>query len=645
MSWMSMLTQTYDNCPHLWGIIEEGDSVGSIPLLSVGQSTQNAQIEVILNANAELLTAFVITDKASQVTVIPCTEASIGRTGTKLAPHPLHDKLQYVAGDYLAYGGQKASGFDDYITQIDAWCESDFVHKKVKVIHDYLKKGELMKDLITKNILLEENGKLVSAPSAEQKERYPLYRVITSEPTDAFVRFRVSLPGELEDRPWLDPSVNASFVAWQKSLGDNLGLCYVQGERATLSTSHPAKMRHTGDKAKLISANDNSGFTFRGRFHEDGQAVGISYETSQKAHNMLKWLISRQGFRNDSQVFIAFGTRLQTLPKPSDDTDEMCSVLPDYAQDENQEEPLVSGIRQEYAKRLRSAMAGYGKNIKDDDSIVVIGLDSATPGRLSVIFYRELHGSDFLRRIENWHDNCSWYHTYKFVDKKRIRFVGAPSPKDIALAAYGNRASETLMKATVETLLHCIIDGKPVPKGIRQGLVRRASNPVSMDNWEWQKTLSIACALVRKNLNELEGGEWTLALNENNKDRSYLFGRLLAYAQDIESYVQYKTENTHRQTNAERMMHQFTLRPIKTWNILNLRLKSYLRQLKNLRMTSCWNTQTAAIIDAIGEEGYNDNPLQEQYLLGYSSQLIEFNNRRMQRQNTEEEENEPEKQD
>jgi CRISPR-associated protein Csd1 len=55
-----------------------------------------------------------------------------------------------------------------------------------------------------------------------------------------------------------------------------------------------------------------------------------------------------------------------------------------------------------------------------------------------------------------------------------------------------------------------------------------------MERWEWNKTLSVACALYKKQ-HEKEG--YHLALEENRTDRSYLFGRLLAVADQIERWA------------------------------------------------------------------------------------------------------------
>ncbi len=57
----------------------------------------------------------------------------------------------------------------------------------------------------------------------------------------------------------------------------------------SLFGKHPSKIRNSGDKAKLISGNDESGFTYRGRFaSKRSQAVSVGYVVSQKAHNAFE---------------------------------------------------------------------------------------------------------------------------------------------------------------------------------------------------------------------------------------------------------------------------------------------------------------------------------------------------------------------
>ena len=52
-----------------------------------------------------------------------------------------------------------------------------------------------------------------------------------------------------------------------------------------ISELSPKKIRNSGDGAKLISSNDDKGFTFRGRFDLPSEAACVGRVTTEKAHN------------------------------------------------------------------------------------------------------------------------------------------------------------------------------------------------------------------------------------------------------------------------------------------------------------------------------------------------------------------------
>ena len=114
MSWIEKLYRTYENNrKHI------ANPKDVIPLLPLFHSTQNAQVHVVLGAEGNFLRATVVPKEDAQ-TIIPATEDSAGRAGAKMAPHALCDTLQYVAGDYLSWGGnpkkkKNESGFEPYI--------------------------------------------------------------------------------------------------------------------------------------------------------------------------------------------------------------------------------------------------------------------------------------------------------------------------------------------------------------------------------------------------------------------------------------------------------------------------------------------------------------------------------------------------
>lgn len=103
MSWLLQLYKTYnDNLKQVGETVKKGED-REYTLLPISHTTQNAHIEVTIDEDGDFLRAKALT-KAS--TVIPCTEEAASRSGSKIAPYPLHDKLSYVAGDFVKYGGR-----------------------------------------------------------------------------------------------------------------------------------------------------------------------------------------------------------------------------------------------------------------------------------------------------------------------------------------------------------------------------------------------------------------------------------------------------------------------------------------------------------------------------------------------------------
>lgn len=625
MSWIQKLYDTYENCKVEVGVSGTYSNKKST-LLPIAHSTQNAQIEVVINGYGEFLRARVL-EKIEVVTIIPVTEDSATRSNG-VVPHPLCDKLQYVAGDYVNYVEKKNGQqfYDDYIKQLEGWCESPYSNKKVNSILYYLNKKRLISDLVEHKILVcDDIGKLTNG-----------VKVGTIDQRDAFIRFNVEIPGEDESAVWLDTNVYESYINYYLSLQEEVDLCYVKGGNIHCSEKHPAKIRHTGDKAKLISANDDTGFTYRGRIggakKDKNKVVSIGYETTQKAHNALRWLIEKQGYKNGDQVILTWSTENRDVPEPLGDTQD--SIF-------GKEEAEEISTEKEFAKRLNSAISGYGYDLGTKSEIIIMGLDAATIGRLSITYYRELDSTDFLNRIEYWHKTCIWKHSYKVVPDgvdekgkskiKHITFIGAPSPKDIVLACYGDKVNDKLKKSTVERLLPCIIDSSRLPYDIVNSAINRVSNPISIEKWEWEKILTITCALVKKYRYDKFKEEWPMSLDEKQIDRSYIFGRLLAVAQQIEEYA-LNTAGEKRDTNAERLMHQFKIHPYKTWGIITDKLKPYMARLGS-KGTKLVELMTKINSMLSYEDFISQNKLDDSYILGYYCQrqiFIEEKNQRIQ---------------
>lgn len=640
MSWIQKLYETYNNCESMRGYSTDENKRHLLPICHM---TAQAHIEIVIDQEGNFLKgrSRVISDNNDAATIIPCTEGSGSRSGKKPECHPLCDQLQYVAGDFAEYGGTVTIGFVNdpeepfrhYIKVLTDWCQSKFAHLKAIAVLKYVKKKRLIRDLIADQILFvgEDRKFLTKGEKKRQKNAKDIFSVVDSQ-EDSFIRWVVDVPEELEIKVWNDKTLWDSWIQYYFSTKKKEPLCYVKGEKDLLSIQHPKYIRVKGDGAKLISSNDTSGFTFLGRFLTSEQACGVSLEVSQKAHNALLWLISRQGKvffvkgdkgrKEPGLTVVAWATSGKTIPRVTDDA---LSVL--GFDDLPNDEPIVVSTAQDVAIKFKNRMLGYASGLGNTDKIVVMGLDSASKGRLAITYYREdLTGSDFLQRIENWHKTCEWIHEYRYKDiqdketgqSKRFfqPFIGAPAPINIAEAAYGSKVDDKLKKTTVERLLPCIIDGQQIPRDIVESTVRRACNRAGMEGWEWNKALSIACALYKK-FNEKE--DFGMALDKSRKSRDYLYGRLLAVADCLERFA-LSTAEKKRDTNAARLMQRFADRPCSTWKTIELSLSPYKARLGG-RSKKYQDVIDEAmnLFDSV-EAFTSEKPLSGEFLLGYHCQ-------------------------
>ncbi len=629
MGWIQKLYETYEQCYASAGT--GPDETGEL-LLPISHSTQLAHIEITLSGDGLFRRARVI-PKAEAKTVIPCTESSGGRTGRKPVSHPLCDSLQYVAKGYAGYGGVVTSGYADdpavpyrdFCQNLRQWCESKYGHPKAQAVLNYVEAGTMIPDLVqSKVLILGENEKLLEQWDGDEEATPLIFTVLPGGDRwqgDAFIRWQVEIPGDSQSAVWKDLSLHESWIGYYGTTKAERGLCYVRGIELPLSGQHPAKLRNDADKAKLISSNDMDGFTFRGRFDNAGEACGIGYDVTQKAHNALRWLLRRQGYRYGTQMIVAWATDGKELPDPWADTFDLVGA------DQNAVSPTGPAFTaQDIALRLNKKMAGYKAELGLSSDVVVMGIDAANPGRMSISFYRELRGSDLLDRIERWHQTCCWTHSYRTIEvdgpkagkKKsvRVRFVGAPSPKDIAKAAYAIRKEDDpILRRTVERIIPCIIDGQPLPADLVHSAVQRAANPISLENWEWEKVLSIACALYRK---YREKEVYGMALEETRKTRDYLYGRLLALADNIEGWA-LSGAGEKRPTNAMRLMQRFAEYPFSTWRTIELALAPSLARLggKSVKRQRQMG-EVMALFDP--EDFVSDKKLNGEFLLGFHCQ-------------------------
>ncbi len=623
MNWKEELIRLYDVNADKAGEIEyKGET--PYTLLPLYHSTVTAQIEVTIYEDGNFMNASAV-DANDKFTVIPVTEKSSSRTSGN-GPHPLCDNLKYIAGDYKNYVDDNGECFDLYINQLGKWANSDYSHYKVNAIYEYLKKQTLISDLLKSGVLsLDDNGVLSDS-----------FKIQNIPQTKAFVRFivrgKISEEDEyIPDECWLDKTLQNSYIKYAESTSEGGSLCYLSGNVEPITYLHSRKVRNEGDSGKLISANDEVCFTFRGRFANKEEAFAIGNEASQKLHNALKWIIRKQGTYFDTLTLVAWESALKSMPDWDKDTYTIAESYDEY--DDSEDEYYSNDI---IAQKFNNALLGYGKSISDNSNMTLLGIDAATTGRLALVEEKSLDSAKYLENIKKWHETCEWRHEI-FKEGKLKVFYGMIGVKDIADILFGkgdrkrlvlsDEKDKKLYSKVAQKLIPCIWEGQRIPYDYVERAVLRASQPLSYkEKKNWERTLALACSFVKRYRYDRYKEKWTMSTDEICTKRDYLYGCLLAVA----DYIEYSTydfnKDKNRVTNAMKYMNRFSQRPFDTWQIIEESLNPYLNK-KKLSTRLRYRDIIDKIIKTFKGEDFCDNSkLNGLYLLGYHCKSYELRN-------------------
>ena len=573
MGLLQKAVETYGAMAHRAGQVFEGENE---PLAPISHIMARPQIIITLDQSGNFVAAQVL-DKNTPKIIIPATEESAGRT-VKAAelPHPLCDYLRYLLP-------QNQVEYQHYISQLSTWANSSHTHPKLHAVLNYVQGGTILENLRQAGIDSEEK---------------------------VMVCWVVNGLGETLNGPcWTDRTLMNAFIDYyhEKRTDTPPALCMISGELEMPAGQHPKGIVPISGNAKLISANDSSGFTYRGRFDDAAQAATVGYAASQKAHSVLRWLVANQSVSFGGRTFLCWNPQGIQVPRVTGPMGRRSGTAQRAANPS------------QYQKQLREALSGWKEDLPQSAGVVIAAFDAATTGRLAVTYYNELLASDFLDRLHDWEASCCW--------EDGPYGIQSPSLFQIVSWAFGTprngkaEMDDRILSQQMQRLVACRVDKAPFPLDIERALAEKASHLLLYEGENRQKLLFTACAAIRKYHCDHLKEEWDMALDKNCSDRSYLFGRLLAIADAIENNTY--TDEDRRETNAIRMQKAFTLRPMTTWSALWDKLRPYNKRLAQSK-PGLYRYYHSVIDDILNRLSPFDptlnHKLDDIYLLGYSHQ-------------------------
>lgn len=573
MGLLQKAVETYGAMAHRAGQVFEGENE---PLAPISHIMARPQIIITLDQSGNFVAAQVL-DKNTPKIIIPATEESAGRT-VKAAelPHPLCDYLRYLLP-------QNQVEYQHYISQLSTWANSSHTHPKLHAVLNYVQGGTILENLRQAGIDSEEK---------------------------AMVCWVVNGLGETLNGPcWTDRTLMNAIIDYyhEKRTDTPPALCMISGELEMPAGQHPKGIVPISGNAKLISANDSSGFTYRGRFDDAAQAATVGYAASQKAHSVLRWLVANQSVSFGGRTFLCWNPQGIQVPRVTGPMGRRSGTAQRAANPS------------QYQKQLREALSGWKEDLPQSAGVVIAAFDAATTGRLAVTYYNELLASDFLDRLHDWESSCCW--------EDGPYGIQSPSLFQIVSWAFGTprngkaEMDDRILSQQMQRLVACRMDKAPFPLDIERALAEKASHLLLYEGENRQKLLFTACAAIQKYHCDHLKEEWDMALDKNCSDRSYLFGRLLAIADAIENNTY--TDEDRRETNAIRMQKAFTLRPMTTWSALWDKLRPYNKRLAQSK-PGLYRYYHSVIDDILNRLSPFDPTLNQKlddiYLLGYSHQ-------------------------
>lgn len=552
------------------------------PLAPVSHILTGAQIVITLDADGHFITA---SETDGKKIIIPVTEESAGRTSAPCA-HPLCDQLGYL-------GGHNAAKKELYLTQLNNWAGSQWSHPKVNAVLAYTKNGSILQDLSRLGLIdLNQDG------SPEKEKLMVCWRVLENES---------NLPAEC----WKDLTLFRSYIDFYAAQRDaKKDLCYISGQKTAPARQHPKGIIAFNGNAKLISANDSSGFTYRGRFFDDTQSAAVGYEVSQKVHAALRWIAVNQGVSFGGRTFICWNPEgaLQAKPTASFFRSSAPRVIPsDYRED------------------LKKTLLGRRELLPANAGVVISAFDAATAGRLAITYYNELQASDFLQRLHDWDLTCCWWNGPFGIQSPYLNRI-----VDCAFGTERKTGLETddrLMRQQMQRLLASRMDRAAMPTDIVRALVNRASNPTAYSAKTWREIVFTACAAIQKHYHQTHKEDLCMEWSLDRKDRDFQFGRLLAAMDWIEGRY-YKEKEEDRKTNAIKSLAAFKRTPWRVFERINTHLESAYLDRLNPKARQYYRKLrdeiTAVLLETTANEKELNEPLNEYYLIGYELQRNDF---------------------
>lgn len=577
-----------------------------------------------------------------QIAIFPVTEDSIIRAGTVIAPHPLCDEFSYLAKEF---DPEKNKKYENERKDWVSYTEEGHPNQLLKIIDEYLSQGTIFGDCVASlfsgmNYEVTKDYAVIVSPGEKAEKTIKLNKT--------FVTFEVEteMPTQANLSVTTNREIHQNYIDYvrEKNASRPQEKCDISGEMTYCVSRHRGLMGN----AKVVSIS-NHNETYYGRFDKGEEIVHIGYETSQRIHLMLKYLLENEQNRRQigDSCFLVNWFSDDIGNKEALDLVNRISPESEEEEDEEPDEEAPKTFGGSYSSLINDYITGKERTINSNAKFYLMILDKISNGRISVKYFREVPKSELYENAKYWYETTNWPF---FSGKSKKMVHETPSLFRYADTIFGLEnekgyvecKNSKLKSKTMERLLSCILEKRKFPRNLKNRMFVNLCNPNSYDK-TWNYVLALGCSVFKKSkIDEGKKEEVSEMLDISNQNRSYLYGRLLAVYEKIEQDVLDKkvtdneisdkaTDNKGRRaTNAERLWSAYTKMPSRTLKILEDKVRPY-KEILLKSNDKAVRYYDSIIIDITGRlreakdyEVMKNRSLDEDFIFGYYAQKQEF---------------------
>ncbi|BFQ95253.1 type I-C CRISPR-associated protein Cas8c/Csd1 [Enterococcus cecorum] len=574
--------------------VHDGNSTILLPLYHTNlRSNGKNIINVLLDKQGNFLSANFLEE--DEIIIFPVTQDSIARSGKYPPSHPLVDKISYLIKDNERLHEMYVESFFNLIQGIS----DDNVRNFLKAIKNFIFKDDFFE--IIETYIQENEGKKIDI--ANTFLTFSISRYISGR--------TVSVTDYVE--------LHNQYIVYVESLDLPKGICNISGEEQQLTSKHRGLLGN----AKLISVSNNKE-NYQGRFSNGEDIISVGYKTSEKIHLMLKFLLENRNtnirLREQQYLVNWFSDDLANNSEIDYVTPSTFSISGALSVFDNANNAKLTTDTNEL---IGNSFIKGKQRFSDASKYYVAILDKASNGRISLKYFRELSISQLYRNLQKWQNNYTWEY---FEQKSKKVVCTIPSMGQMILSSYGIENNHKLelnndkfFKDQFQKIVMALIDGQKIPSNLEKAMEQNIKQRLKYEE-KWNTVMYTALAIFHnRNEEDLKN-----MLDENNTNRSYLFGRLLAVLERIEdaTYATGKDGNK-RVTNAQKFWTSYSNNPATYMQTLLTKTQYYEQTLlnSNYGLAQKLRKEKDKIITAIHDNYLNskelNQPLDYHFIFGY----------------------------